>query len=575
MTGYYGFLDYAVTFWHHHFKRATNSESGAISDLKAEALRSAKRVFDVWASSQPQDQQIRNLVQEQPAENDTEQQYKAVGDIYGIHQRIISIRKVIEAIDHSSLPDSHRTSFLELDGIAKFKCPNLQCTKFSTGFCDEHDRDLHVRAHERPFKCLVDGCYARVIGYPTSQALDAHSKRFHDEDSGTALSFPKQSGTEVSAMHAAARQGNLALVKALHATGIPLDLPIKPGGGLTPMVLAARNGHANVCEYLVRQGVDGCEPTYGGISPASEAIKREDIELFRCLWHKRKKAFDNSRVDQLVILILHQGAEEHLNELLKDLKPEQVRANLPAILSAAYDISRVNVAQRKITLPQTQRRLLHSIVGRAFPPLYEADGCTLQKGIRVSDSELFSICAREILTSGRKTDTMPILHLACLHKSNGCIEFLLDFAGPLDLRTQNKNGCTPLHMLFERGAHLDDFTGACFQGVFKRLIQIDSVAANIQDNMGNLPLYYSCFSKCDKDIFLLLLQLTSNPNHQNQGGMTALEVAVIRQLDEQVISLMRSRRVDLNIMTKSGETLALLIGRKCTNETIHNLLKEN
>ncbi|PNP57543.1 hypothetical protein THARTR1_02541 [Trichoderma harzianum] len=286
VTGFYGFLDYAVAFWHHHFEEAINSESGGNSDLKAEALQSSKRVLDIWGSSRPQDRQIGNLILEQPAESDIKQQYQAAGGIHGIHQRIISIRKIIEAIDLSSLPESHRTSFLELDGTVKFKCPNLRCTTFFTGFCDENDRDLHVRAHERPFKCPVDGCHARVIGYPTSQALDAHSKRFHDEDSGTILSFPKQSGKEVSAMHDAARQGNLALVKALHATGVPLNSPMKPRGGLTPMVLAARNGHGNICEYLVRQGIDGCKPTYGDISPAVEAIEREDIDLFRCLGHK-------------------------------------------------------------------------------------------------------------------------------------------------------------------------------------------------------------------------------------------------------------------------------------------------
>ncbi|KAL7952230.1 hypothetical protein V8C34DRAFT_310184 [Trichoderma compactum] len=290
LTGFYGFLDYAVAFWHHHFKRAINSESGANSDLRAEALRLGKAVLDIWASSQPQDQQVGNQVSEQPAQSNIEQQYQAASDIHGIHKSIISIRKAIEAIDLSSLPEGHRTSFLELDGIAKFKCPNLRCMKFSTGFCDEHDRDLHVRAQERPFKCLVDGCHARVIGYSTSQALNAHSKRFHDENSETTLSFPKQLGTEVSAMHAAARQRNLALVKALHTAGIPLNLPIKPGGGLTPMVLAARNGHGNICAYLARQGVNGCKPTYANISPAAEAI---------C------------------------GSQGHLEELLKDLELEQ------------------------------------------------------------------------------------------------------------------------------------------------------------------------------------------------------------------------------------------------------------
>ncbi|KAK4064835.1 uncharacterized protein Triagg1_8834 [Trichoderma aggressivum f. europaeum] len=381
VTGFYGFLDYAVAFWHHHFERVINGESGTNSDLEAEALQSSKRVLDIWGSSQPQDQQDGNLISEQPVQSDIERQYQAAGGIHDIHKRIISIRKAIEAIDLSSLPDSHRISFLELNGLAKFKCPNLRCTKFFTGFCDEHDRDLHVQAHERPFKCLVDGCYARVTGYSTSQALDAHTKRFHDEDSGTTLSFPKQSGREVSAMHDAARQGNLALVKALYAAGIPLNLPIKPRGGLTPMVLAARNGHANVCEYFMRQGLDGCKRTYGDISPAVEAIKREDIELFRCLWHKRKEAFDRYQVQSLVISVLRQGLQEPLEELLKDLKPEQVRANLPTILDAASRISTHNLAQRKMALYQTQRRLLHSIVGRAFPPLYEADGCTLKNGI--------------------------------------------------------------------------------------------------------------------------------------------------------------------------------------------------
>ncbi|QYS97700.1 hypothetical protein H0G86_004921 [Trichoderma simmonsii] len=574
LTGFYGFLDYAVAFWHHHFKRAMNSESGANSDLRAEALQSAKRVHDIWVSSLPQDQEIGNLIPEQPAQSDIKQQYQSAGDIHGIHQRIISIRKGIEAINLSSLAESHRTSFIELDGITKFKCPDLRCTKFSDGFCDEHHRDLHVRAHKRPFKCVVDGCYARVMGYPTSQALDAHSKRFHDEDSGTTLSFPKQSGTEVSAMHAAARQGNLALVMALHTAGIPLNSPIKPRGGLTPMVLAARNGHANICEYLMRQGVDGCNTALATmISPAAEAVKRDDIELFQCLWHKRKEAFNIYDVRPLVISILRQGSQVHLEELLKDLKPEQVRANLPTILTSASKISVVNLAQRKMTLYQTQRRLLHSIVGRAFPTLYEADGCTLKYGIRVSDSELFSICAHEILAS-RNAIASQVLQDACLFRSYGCIEFLLDFTGPTDLRAQDSRGATPLHNLIKYGHDSDGFTRACFLSVFKRLIQGDIMAANMQDNAGDLPLHNCCDRNRNKDIFPLLLPLTSNLNQQNRAGETPLEVAVNYELDEQVISLLQSRRVDLNMRTNFGDTLSLLIVRRCTNQTIRGLLRE-
>lgn len=54
------------------------------------------------------------------------------------------------------------------------------------------------------------------------------------------------------ALHYAARRGDLVAVRLLTARGCDVDMP--DGEGYTPLMLAAREGHGAVCEFLIASG---------------------------------------------------------------------------------------------------------------------------------------------------------------------------------------------------------------------------------------------------------------------------------------------------------------------------------
>ena len=66
----------------------------------------------------------------------------------------------------------------------------------------------------------------------------------------------------VTALHAAAAQGRLELVRELIARGAPVDLTSeKKGdnlGGITPLIYAALGGHNDVAHYLIEEA--GADP---------------------------------------------------------------------------------------------------------------------------------------------------------------------------------------------------------------------------------------------------------------------------------------------------------------------------
>lgn len=60
-----------------------------------------------------------------------------------------------------------------------FKCTYLFCTYSRQGFETRHDRDTHVKHHERPCKCPVPNCIYFTIGFNTQTRCDEHVTEFH------------------------------------------------------------------------------------------------------------------------------------------------------------------------------------------------------------------------------------------------------------------------------------------------------------------------------------------------------------------------------------------------------------
>lgn len=462
-------------------------------------------------------------------------------------RRTSAIRKVIESISSTQLDDRAKAALLELVGLPRFKCPKIQCLKFAAGFPNQRTRDSHVKEHERPFKCPAEGCYARTSGFSSQSALDAHVERFHPDDTSPSTLFPQFKGMKESNIFTACSQGNLEEVKAFHCQGVGLDTATKAKGGLTPLVLAARHGHANVCAYLIKHGVDVQRFRYGDMSPLAETIKQRDFELFCFLWSTVSEDAEGlgASFDIYVSLALIAGSNEILEELLAWKHAPELRPVVPDIMK--------EFCQRKCwdldspSGPDTT--LVYKLFRRAFPSLCEPNESILRPNSRPESQNLALEDWHSVLLTRFLPLENTLLHIACDFENYRAAAFLLDQLKPEDLRTTNKFGDTPLHTLARERRNTKSRVH-----VARRLVHADNgVAANIKNANGELPLHIASCGPCE-EVFSLLVDNTRDLDEETNTGKTALEVAVRENYASHVTRLLATGRVDIMKRNKEGQT---------------------
>jgi uncharacterized protein len=88
----------------------------------------------------------------------------------------------------------------------------------------------------------------------------------------------------------AARQGNLEAVKVLVDSGAALNKPA--GDGSTAMLVAIQNGHYDVAQYLVEKGADINKANQKGWTPLYLAVKHRNLETGTIPVPNQNQAFD-------------------------------------------------------------------------------------------------------------------------------------------------------------------------------------------------------------------------------------------------------------------------------------------
>lgn len=93
------------------------------------------------------------------------------------------VRKRMEMIQASpSIPEVCEAEMKEMYGTL-FKCPRPSCYHFNNGFDSRGVYQEHLKKHERPYRCAVDGCLFYTIGFATVDALENHRKVDHNDNS--------------------------------------------------------------------------------------------------------------------------------------------------------------------------------------------------------------------------------------------------------------------------------------------------------------------------------------------------------------------------------------------------------
>lgn len=94
-----------------------------------------------------------------------------------------------------SLVQTQDSTFVEslftFYGKLLFRCSRHACHYFHEGFADSPSKEEHLRRHDRPFCCTVDGCSRIQTGFCTEADLQRHIKKNHTLAAVLDELFPK------------------------------------------------------------------------------------------------------------------------------------------------------------------------------------------------------------------------------------------------------------------------------------------------------------------------------------------------------------------------------------------------
>ncbi|KAK0710004.1 hypothetical protein B0T26DRAFT_861233 [Lasiosphaeria miniovina] len=92
--------------------------------------------------------------------------------------------KIVELAANSS-----REKLAEYYGDRLHKCSRLTCSYFYEGFETEARLDKHLKRHDRPFQCPVNGCMVATLGFSANKDLEKHLRQAHPNESGQPSQF--------------------------------------------------------------------------------------------------------------------------------------------------------------------------------------------------------------------------------------------------------------------------------------------------------------------------------------------------------------------------------------------------
>jgi hypothetical protein len=287
-TGYYGFHDYATAFWWNHVNKLIEAREKVSLDIYRRTLHSVAKLLKT------------HLISTDMCEEELEDieaialRFAELPSILREREKVLSlefcterVRDAIEAIkdgrDKTHIADEMNT--LPLYGPIRYKCPKPWCGFFSTGFATREERKDHVNEHDRPFRCLTEGCYHVDIGFSTESGLNQHVQSHHTQPEITLFPKPRKPGKRKGDIFTATKEGDLDTVKDLVESGINLKNMIRTAKGETTLLmLAVEHGHLDVCKYLLNGGADPNFPAVPeGESILHKAIQRNDVEVIEVL----------------------------------------------------------------------------------------------------------------------------------------------------------------------------------------------------------------------------------------------------------------------------------------------------
>jgi hypothetical protein len=210
-SGYYAFMDYAVTYWIRHLESGL-SETQDHSEL-IHALSESLEAFLTWHFTPPAKQfyvSQSNVKRLQVFEDylfyddlqksiiSARKELTFVGELkpgelaLNLSRIVGDIRSHLETVYETATGCEAKAKMESVYGSNIYKCPRLSCSCFCDGFPSRSHRDQHVEKHLLPFRCDVVGCPSATIGMSTEKELKKHKKDTHENHEHNDLDFPEE-----------------------------------------------------------------------------------------------------------------------------------------------------------------------------------------------------------------------------------------------------------------------------------------------------------------------------------------------------------------------------------------------
>ena len=357
--GYYSFEDYAIAHWLDHVDSCTSQplplEAVALEHL-AQKLES---FFIIHGLDSPPDFTVsRDLRFHHIRDLDFAKRLDGLAHLarqkesnlkyLDLEVQLRRRRSIYEDVVTNADPHDEifrRTLLLTASGW--FKCPQKHCDFFFDGFSDTKDRDKHVSQHERPFRCSLQECLHAKLGYATEKDLKRHEKTSHPTGQSSEWAFPTYKPQKDLDIFSAASKGDLATVKRLIEKGADVHGTNKPKGRITALILAVRNNHSDIVQYLLKKQVPGNL----GLA-VIEAVDRAEVSILEAVLQTEKSPATRINLAQAA---LFQAARRGRRELI------------PVLLSYGIDIN-----QRSSSHGMTAAELATSRKDDLFAEIIEA-----------------------------------------------------------------------------------------------------------------------------------------------------------------------------------------------------------
>ncbi|KAM7203083.1 hypothetical protein V8F33_002431 [Rhypophila sp. PSN 637] len=536
LTGYYGLMDYAAANWWKHAGRLLKStyQNEAVVSTLLQTLH--KMQATNAAQDQPREAEEELTADEVTSLRTKVHQLPSHGreweDAFPVESRIRRIRANIESLyadrDVVELDDVQ-----ELYGSLIFKCSKPWCHFFFHGFETAEKRNSHLSDHERPFRCVLDGCYGSQIGFSNESDLAKHNSRLHSGEAPLdyfpSLAIELSKANRMDLFKAAAK-GDLARVKEFVATGG--DVNSKTTNGLAPLHQAASKEHLEVCRYLLDQGA--CIDAQGG--------KRNNTALHM--------AVSNDDVELAHLLISEHGASTSIRDKFgwtavglagkRDCKT--VMATFPAASLAHKSCHGPNC---EVAAGQVTNLGNLTTVNNIF------------RAIEYGATDLVKYMVHtgciELNYEFGKTGQVP-LHYACEYSpSRSVIEELVSKTPNIDAKDRNGNNILH-HLLINTRLSGSQEQEDVRISLISTILGPGQVDINAHNSDGDLPLHFACRTGNLAAVNLLLPQ-TFSIDERNSHGYTPAHVAANGGYWDIVGVLIQAGPVNLLNKTEAGTSI--------------------